>query len=116
MGHLSIHCENCRNDWIVYHRDNWKDGKHLICPTCGKSIPIGLWAIHVLRAFNEMEDAQIELIKAKEQGESSLFEISYIPDIPKQEDLSEKIEEMNEELERMKEELREFKNMFLGGD
>ena len=25
MGHLKIHCDNCGSDWIIYHRDDWKE-------------------------------------------------------------------------------------------
>ena len=41
MGHLKIHCDGCGSDWVVYHRDNWKDWKARTCPVCGKSIDPG---------------------------------------------------------------------------
>ena len=81
MGHLKIHCDGCGSDWIVYHRDDWKDWKARTCPVCGKSIEPGTWEKSVLRAFGEMEDANLELSKDHAQYDGALFTVSYIPDV-----------------------------------
>ena len=81
MGHLSIHCSFCGSEWIVYHRDDWKDWKARTCPVCGKSIPEKTWSLSVLKGFNEMEDASLELVKDYEQDHGTLFTVSYVPDV-----------------------------------
>ena len=81
MGHLSIHCDSCGSDWIVYHRDDWKHWKARTCPVCGKSIDQGTWERQILRAFGEMEDANRELMKDHAQYHGSMFTVSYIPDV-----------------------------------
>lgn len=81
MGHLKIHCDCCGSDWVVYHRDNWKDWKARTCPVCGKSIDPWTWERSVLTAFGEMEDANLELVKDHTQSHGTLFTVSYIPDV-----------------------------------
>ena len=81
MGHLKIHCDGCGSDWVVYHRDDWKDWKARTCPVCGKSIDPGTWERSVLRGFGEMEDANIELMKDHTGSHGTLFTVSYIPDV-----------------------------------
>ena len=60
---------------------DWKDWKARTCPVCGKSIDPGTWDRQVLRAFGEMEDANIELLKDHQQSHGTLFTVSYIPDV-----------------------------------
>lgn len=115
MGRLYIKCAQCGSGWEIYHRDNWKDWRASMCPNCGRNIPSDLWK-QVLRGFNEMEDANIELQKEESQRWERSFRVGYIPDSPRQENLTEKLEEVKEEIEGVKEELRDFKNMFLGGE
>lgn len=81
MGHLQIHCDCCGSDWSVYHRDDWKDHKARTCPVCGKSIDSGTWERQVLRAFGEMEDANLELVKDNAQYHGTLFTVGYVPDV-----------------------------------
>ena len=80
MGHLLIHCDTCGCDWNVYHRDNWKDWRARTCPACGKSVDPGTWEMSVLKAFGEMEDANLELTKDHDQSHEALFTVSYMPD------------------------------------
>lgn len=80
MGHLAIHCDSCGSDWVVYHRDDWKHWKARTCPTCGKEIDPGTWNRHVIRAFGEMEDTNLELMKDHTALHGALFTISYVPD------------------------------------
>lgn len=108
MGRLYIKCAQCGSGWEIYHRDDWKDWRASTCPNCGSNIPSDLWK-QVLRGFNEMEDANIELQKEESQRWGRHFRVSYIPDSPKEDNLS-------EEVKAVKKELRDFKNMFLGGD
>ena len=81
MGHLKIHCDGCGSDWVVYHRDNWKDWKSRTCPVCGKSIDPATWEKYVLPGFGEMEDANLELVKDHTGLHGTLFTVSYIPDV-----------------------------------
>ena len=108
MGHLKIHCGGCGSDWIVYHRDDWKDWKARTCPVCGKSIDPETWDRQVLRAFGEMEDASLELVKDYTQSHGTLFTVSYIPDVvfPHHSDdmksILEGLESLNESLENLR--------------
>lgn len=107
MGHLKIHCDGCGSDWVVYHRDNWKDWKARTCPTCGKSIDQGTWDRQVLRAFGEMEDANLELVKDHTGYNGTLFTVSYIPDVvfpnvDRTGQLQEEIRELKEGLEDLR--------------
>lgn len=103
MGHLSIHCDGCGSDWTVYHRDDWKGWKARTCPVCGKSIDPGTWDRQVLRAFGEMEDANLELVKDHTQSHGTLFTVSYIPDVifPNKGN-TEEVDQLREEIEDLK--------------
>lgn len=103
MGHLKIHCDGCGSDWIVYHRDDWKDWKARTCPVCGKSIDPGTWDRQVLRAFGEMEDANLELMKDHTQSHGTLFTVGYVPDVifPNREN-TEAVDQLREEVEDLK--------------
>ena len=107
MGHLSIHCDGCGSDWIIYHRDNWKDWKARTCPVCGESIDPETWDRQILRAFGEMEDANLELVKDHEQYKGTLFTVSYIPDVvfpnkdPDLDPLKEMVEELSSGVESL---------------
>ena len=109
MGHLSIHCDGCGSDWIVYHRDDWKSWKARTCPVCGESIDSVTWDQQVLRAFGEMEDANLELVKDHGQYNGTLFTVGYIPDVvfPNRDQtgdldqLRESVEEMREGIENL---------------
>lgn len=81
MGHLSIYCDGCGADWRVYHRDDWKHWKSRTCPVCGKSINPETWEHDVLRAFGEMEDANLELMKDNAQYHGALFTVDYVSDV-----------------------------------
>lgn len=104
MGKLSIHCDGCGSDWIVYHRDDWKNWKSRTCPVCGKEIDPGTWNRQILPAFNGMEDANIELMKDHTQSHGTLFTVSYIPDVvfPNH---SDDLESIREGLESLSEDL-----------
>lgn len=107
MGYLKIHCDGCGSDWVVYHRDDWKNWKARTCPVCGKSISQQTWDRQVLTAFGEMEDANLELVKDHTGYNETLFTVSYIPDVvfpnKKQDDrLQEEIEAMKEEIEGLR--------------
>ena len=80
MGHLKITCDGCGESWSVYCRDNWKDWRARTCPICGRSIDSQTWARFVLRAFGEMNDANIELMKDHSQSHGTLFTVDYISD------------------------------------
>lgn len=105
MGHLKIHCDNCGSDWIVYHRDDWKDWRARNCPMCGESIDSQTWDEQILPAFGAMEDANRELFKDHTGYHGTLFTVTYEPDIiyPNKndgiEELRELIEELQDELE-----------------
>ena len=103
MGQLKIHCDACGSDWIVYHRDNWKDWKARTCRVCGKSVDPGTWERSVLKGFNEMEDANIELVKDHTQSHGTLFSVSYVPDVvfPNKE-TSETVEKLREDVEDLR--------------
>lgn len=103
MGHLKIHCDGCGSDWIVYHRDDFHDWKARTCPVCGKSIDPGTWDRQVLRAFGEMEDASLELVKDHTQSHGTLFTVSYIPDVvfPNRGN-TEEVDQLREEIEDLK--------------
>ena len=103
MGHLKIHCDDCGSDWIVYHRDYLHDWKARTCPVCGKSIDPGTWDRQVLRAFGEMEDASLELVKDHTQSHGTLFTVSYIPDVvfPNKGN-TEEVDQLREEIEDLK--------------
>lgn len=104
MGKLSIHCENCGSDWVVYHRDDWKNWKARTCPVCGKEIDPGTWGRSVLKGFGEMEDAQIELVKDHNRYHIPLFTISYLPDVEfPDKGNKEEIDQLKEEIECLKE-------------
>ena len=81
MGHLKITCDGCGGNWVVYHRDDWKDRRARTCPICGKSIDPGTWDRSILRAFGEMEDANLELAKDHSQSHGTLFTVDYISDV-----------------------------------
>lgn len=81
MGRLSIYCDSCGGSWEVLHRDNWKDWRARTCPICGKSIDSGTWEKSVLRAFGEMEDANLELMKNHVQYHGAIFTVDYISDV-----------------------------------
>lgn len=104
MGKLLIHCDGCGSDWNVYHRGDWKDPKARTCPVCEKSIDPGTWDRQVLRAFGEMEDANLELAKDHSQSYGTLFTVGYIPDVvfPNKDDdlnqLREMIDNLSEEV------------------
>lgn len=104
MGHLSIHCDGCGSDWSVYHRDDFRDWKARTCPVCGKSIDPGTWERSVLRAFGEMEDANLELVKDHTQSHGTLFTVSYIPDVifPNKGN-TEEIDQLREEITYLRE-------------
>ena len=107
MGHLKIHCDGCGSDWVVYHRDNWKDWKARTCPVCGKSIDPGTWDRQVLRAFGEMEDCNLELVKDHTGYNGTLFTVSYVPDVvfpnvDRTGQLQEEIRELKEGLEDLR--------------
>lgn len=103
MGQLRIHCDACGSDWVVYHRDDWKDWKARTCPVCGKSVDPGTWERSVLKGFNEMEDANIELVKDHTQSHGTLFTVSYVPDVvfPNKE-TSETVEKLREDVEDLR--------------
>lgn len=98
MGKLSIHCNGCGSDWVVYHRDNWKNWRSRTCPVCGKSVDPGTWERFVLPAFGSLEDANIELYKDHNQGHGTLFTVSYIPEVL----FPDAGEDMREEIENLK--------------
>ena len=103
MGHLSIHCGGCGSDWIVYHRDDFKDWKARTCPVCGKTIDSQTWEKNVLRAFGEMEDANMELVKDHAQTHGTLFTVSYIPDVSFQNSgVAEELGHLREEVESLR--------------
>lgn len=117
MGHLSIHCDGCGSDWVVYHRDDWKFWKARTCPVCGKTIPESLWNLSVLKGFNEMEDANLELVKEHEQNHGTLFTVSYVPDVvfPNQDRALDEISglrwefwELQEQIDGLEEELKKL--------
>lgn len=114
MGKLSIHCGGCGSDWIVYHRDDWKNWKSRTCPVCGKSIDPGTWERSVLMGFGEMEDANIELMKDHTQSHGTLFTVSYLPDVvsPNHSDdldcIREGLENLNEGLDNLREVMTKF--------
>lgn len=112
MGHLSIHCDGCGSDWIVYHRDDWKGWKSRTCPVCGKSIDPGTWERSVLCAFGEMEDANLELSKDHAQSHGTLFTVSYIPDVifPNKGD-TEEIDQLREEVEDLKDGIENLRSV-----
>ena len=110
MGHLQVHCEGCGSDWSVYHRDDWKDWKARTCPVCGKSVYPGTWSREILRAFGEMEDANIELLKDHQQSNGTLFTVSYIPDVVFPNKGS--TDGLREEIEDLKESVEEVKGLF----
>ena len=96
MGHLSIHCGGCGSDWIVYHRDDFKNWKARTCPVCGKATNPQTWEKQVLRAFGEMEDAGMELVKDHTQLHGTLFTVGYVPDVafPSEDDMRGEIENL----------------------
>ena len=107
MGHLKIHCDGCGYDWTVYHRDDWKDWKARTCPMCGESISQDTWDSHVLRAFGEMEDANLELMKDHSQYHGTLFTVGYTADViyPNKSnnmELKEELEELREGIDGMR--------------
>lgn len=110
MGHLKIHCDNCGGDWLIYHRDNWKDWKARTCPICGESINKSTWEQSVLKAFGEMSDANLELAKDNAQYHGTLFTVSYEPDMiyPNK---AEGTAELKEELEELREAVEGVKNV-----
>jgi hypothetical protein len=110
MGHLKIHCDSCGSDWVVYHRDNWKDWKARTCPVCGKSIDPGTWDRQVLRAFGEMEDANLELVKDHTGSHGTLFTVSYIPDVVFP-DRSGETDQLREEISDLKEGLEDLRSV-----
>ena len=123
MGKLSIHCYGCGAEWDVLHGDDWKHWKARTCPVCGKSVDPGTWERYVLSAFNEMEDASLELVKDHDQLHGTLFSISYIPDaiFPNAKDgdpVRDEVECLREDIEDLKvgiEDLqRTVTNMFEG--
>lgn len=81
MGHLSIRCNGCGSDWVVYHREDFHDFKCRTCPVCGKMISLETWKRQVLRGFGEMEDANRELFRDHVENHGTLFTVSYIPDV-----------------------------------
>lgn len=83
MGLLSIHCGGCGSDWEVYHMSNFKDWRARTCPVCGESIDPGTWDRQILRAFGEMEDANLELAKDHRQYDRTLFTVNYTERRPK---------------------------------
>lgn len=108
MGKLLIHCDECGSDWFVYHRDNWKDWKARTCPVCGESIDPGTWERSVLKAFGEMEDANIELEKDFTQSDGSYFRVSYIPDAVVRHKRN------TEEMDLLREEIEELRSLVTG--
>lgn len=118
MGHLSIHCNGCGSDWVVHHRDDWKDWKARTCPVCGKSINQGTWERSVLRGFGEMEEANTELFKDHAQSHGTLFTVSYIPDVTFPEKLdglatSLDIAEVTDNIDDLRQEIEELRNILL---
>ena len=109
MGHLNIYCDCCGSSWTVYHRDNWKDWKARTCPVCGNTIQESTWT-QVIRAFGEMEDSTLELVKDHTQTHGALFTVSYEPDViypnskgsAETEALREDIEELRDSVESLK--------------
>lgn len=102
MGHLKIRCGGCGSDWIVYHRDDWKDWKARTCPVCGKSIPSGTWERQVLRAFGEMEDTARDLVNDHVGSHGTLFTVDYISDVVFPNDdggIREEIEDLRETID-----------------
>lgn len=106
MGHLKIHCDGCGSDWVVYHRDDWKNWKARTCPVCGKSIDPGTWERQILRAFGEMEDANLELSKDHAQYHGTLFTVDYVADVvfPNKEK-SEVIDQLTEEIADLRDQI-----------
>lgn len=104
MGHLKLRCDACGTDWVVYHRDDWKDWRARTCPACGKSIDPGTWERQVLRGFNEMEDANIELVKDHMQSHGTLFTVGYVPDVmfPNREKALEAVEQLREDVDSLR--------------
>ena len=109
MGKLSIHCDGCGSEWVVYHRDEWKHWKARTCPTCGKEINPGTWNRQILPAFGSMEDANLELMKDHTALHETLFTVSYIPDtiFPNKSDdadqIREEIEDLTDKIDRLTE-------------
>lgn len=104
MGHLSIHCDACGSDWIVYPRDDWKAR---VCPVCGKAIDPGTWSREVKRAFAGMEAANMALAKDQALFHGALFTVSYIPDVifPNKGN-AEELDQLREEIEELKETIK----------
>ena len=114
MGHLKIRCGGCGSDWVVYHRDDWKDWKARTCPMCGKSIPSGLWERQILRAFGEMEDTARELVNEHTGNHGTLFTVDYIADVVFPNDdggISDQIGELREEIDEIGDEIDEIRGM-----
>ena len=109
MGHLLIHCDGCGSEWVVYHRDDRKGWKARTCPVCGKSIDPGTWERQISRAFERMEDANLELMKDHAQSHGTLFTVSYIPDVifPNR-GRTEGVDQLREEVEELKTAIEEL--------
>lgn len=107
MGHLQIHCYGCGHEWSVYHRDDLRDWKIRTCPVCGKKVSQRTWDRDVLTAFDQLENANLELARDHTQDHGTLFSVAYVPDVifpeaEKENGLREEISDLRESVDSIK--------------
>lgn len=82
MGVLVVHCCKCGKDYQIYKAMSRHEYAN-ICPFCFSELPRREWERIVLTAFEELEDANRELIKEHTgYNDIPLFQVGYIPDAP----------------------------------
>lgn len=78
MGFLRIYCDYCKQNYEVY-RHQINDDKANRCPHCLQKIDNQTWK-QIQRAWGEMEDSNMELMKDHTGYHKPIFTVSYIPD------------------------------------
>ena len=77
MGFLRIHCGGCGQVWEVYRKAREYDASRE-CPHCGKRIDPTTWHKHVLRAFDYMADANLEVMRDHADYHQGAFKLDYV--------------------------------------
>lgn len=113
MGRLKIHCYGCGSDWEVFQRDDLKNWKSRTCPVCGKKISMRTWETHVLKAFDQIATANLELTRDHVEDHNAQFSIAYVPDVifPNSghgEELRAEIADLRESVDSMKAVVRQL--------
>lgn len=106
MGYLRISCGNCGESWEVYARDDFNSDNARTCPNCFRDIDPHTWAKEIVPAFGSFEDANRTLANDSTGYGGTLFKVSYINPLCREDhdsyQMELKVADIEQDLEVMK--------------